>query len=328
MGMRIDSSYNNYPVNRSTQTDTTRKTANDELSYLQDKFKDYSFVAANFRQGMRYGSNATTNVAISPQFLKKMANDPKLAEEYEKEIANMKSCDQWCRANIQARGDKLVADGWAIDKDGGISRWSIGTHDDRTARVKSPTEYANELYEKKKAAKKNDTAELLKSLQNSTKGLNIAVGSALNMSKDNKTGSVAINQKILDKAMNDPETAKKLSELVTGIEKAEKTVAGYYNSIGGVTERTSHWYIDENGNLLSFGYTHRDDKLNKKLREEAANNSKELIERSREKSRERAKELAEKLTEKDETAKAKPHLEKFEDMRDKLAKGDFLNDRA
>ncbi|MBQ9384967.1 MAG: hypothetical protein IJT87_12110 [Ruminiclostridium sp.] len=153
MGMRIDSSYNNYPVSRSTQTDTTRKTVNDELSYLQDKFKDYSFVAADFRQGMRYGSNATTNVAISPQFLKKMANDPKLAEEYEKEIANMKSCDQWCRANISARGDKLVADGWAIDKDGGISRWSIGTHDDRKVRVKSPTEYANELYEKKKNAK-------------------------------------------------------------------------------------------------------------------------------------------------------------------------------
>ena len=153
MGMRIDSSYNNYPVSRSTQIDTARKTANDELSYLQDKFKDYSFVVANFKQGMRYGSNATTNVAISPQFLKKMANDPKLAEEYEKEIANMKSCDQWCRANISARGDKLVADGWAIDKDGGISRWSIGTHDDRTARVKSPTEYADELYEKKKSTK-------------------------------------------------------------------------------------------------------------------------------------------------------------------------------
>ena len=181
---------------------------------------------------------------------------------------------------------------------------------------------------KKKAAKKNDTTDLLKSLQDKTKGLNIAVGSALNMSKDNKTGTVAINQKILDKAMNDPETTKKLSELVTGIEKAEKTVAGYYNSIGGVTERTSHWYIDENGNLLSFGYTHRDDKLNKKLREEAENNSKELIERSREKSRERAKELAEKQTQKDDNAKAKPYLEKFEDMRDKLAKGDFLNDRA
>ena len=152
MAMRIDSSYNNYPVNRNsqTQTDNMRKMTADELSYLQKKYDGYSFVGANFRPGMRYGTNATTNVAISPQFLKKMANDPELAEQYEKEIANMKECDKWCRANMQARGDKLVADGWAIDNDGGISRWSIGTHDDRRIKVKSPTEYANELYEKKK----------------------------------------------------------------------------------------------------------------------------------------------------------------------------------
>ena len=152
MATRINSSNNNYPISRysQSQTDNSRKTAADELSYLHNKYKDYSFISANFKQGMRYGSNATTNVAISPQFLKKIANDPKLAEEYEKEIANMKECDKWCRANMQARGDKLVADGWAIDKDGGISRWSIGTHDDRRIKVKSPTEYANELYEKKK----------------------------------------------------------------------------------------------------------------------------------------------------------------------------------
>ncbi len=147
MVMQINSLYNNYPVSSNS---LEKKTAADELAYLQKKYDGYSFVGANFKQGMRYGSNATTNVAISPQFLKKMANDPKLAEEYEKEIANMKECDKWCRANMQARGDKLVADGWAIDKDGGISRWSIGTHDDRRIKVKSPTEYANELYEKKK----------------------------------------------------------------------------------------------------------------------------------------------------------------------------------
>ena len=96
MATRINSSYNNYPISRNSQsqTDNSRKTAADELSYLHNKYKDYSFISANFKQGMRYGSNATTNVAISPQFLKKMANDPKLAEEYEKEIANMKECDK------------------------------------------------------------------------------------------------------------------------------------------------------------------------------------------------------------------------------------------
>lgn len=155
MGIRIDSSYNNYPVNRNsqTQTETTRKTATDELAYLQKKYDGYSFVGANFKPGMRYGSNATTNVAISPQFLKKMANDPELEQQYEKEIENMRRLDKQIYGMHEAQGSHIVARGWAIDKDGGISRWSIGTHDDRTARVKSPTEYANELYEKKKNAK-------------------------------------------------------------------------------------------------------------------------------------------------------------------------------
>lgn len=146
MDIRIGSGFT-FPM--TTPKNSTNKSALDELSRLSGKFKGYSFFAADIKYGMTYGSKNTTNVAISPQFLKKMANDPKLAEEYEKEIANMKECDKWCRANMQARGDKLVADGWAIDKDGGISRWSIGNPGGNT-RVKSPTEYANELYEKRK----------------------------------------------------------------------------------------------------------------------------------------------------------------------------------
>ena len=39
---------------------------------------------------MKYGKSTTTNVAISPQFLTKMANDSDLEDEYIKEIGNMK----------------------------------------------------------------------------------------------------------------------------------------------------------------------------------------------------------------------------------------------
>lgn len=72
------------------KTGTTRKTAADELSYLSKKFDDYSFVSANYSLGMKYGKSTTTNVAISPQFLTKMANDSDLEDEYIKEIGNMK----------------------------------------------------------------------------------------------------------------------------------------------------------------------------------------------------------------------------------------------
>lgn len=43
---------------------------------------------------MRYGTNATANVAISPDFLKKMADDPELEKEYESYLKDMKKLDE------------------------------------------------------------------------------------------------------------------------------------------------------------------------------------------------------------------------------------------
>jgi len=139
MAMEITGSYSNYAasytsddITKTSQTQqnevqetVTRKTASEELSYLSSKYKNYSFVSKNYTQGMRYGSSSTVNVAISSEFLSKMANNPELEAEYEKEIANMKSCDESFVAGQNARGWNVVAQGWMIDKDGGISRWSI-----------------------------------------------------------------------------------------------------------------------------------------------------------------------------------------------------------
>jgi hypothetical protein len=117
----------------STETQSsTRKTAADELSYLSQKYSNYSFVAANYTKGMKYGSNSTTNVAISPQFLAKMANDSDLEAEYEKNIAAMQELDEQFAAQQAAIGWR-VEQGWAIDKDGGISSWAIG-HKDPNAK--------------------------------------------------------------------------------------------------------------------------------------------------------------------------------------------------
>ena len=107
---------------------TTRKTAADELAYLSKKYSNYSFVAADYSIGMKYGSKSTTNVAISPQFLAKMANDPKLEKEYEGYIADMQKLDEQFAASQAAIGWS-VEQGWAIDKDGGISKWGIGRKD-------------------------------------------------------------------------------------------------------------------------------------------------------------------------------------------------------
>jgi hypothetical protein len=117
----------------STETQSsTRSTASDELEYLSNKYNGYSFVAANYTKGMQYGSSSTVNVAISPQFLAKMANDSDLEAEYEKNIAAMQELDEQFAAQQAAIGWR-VEQGWAIDKDGGISSWAIG-HKDPNAK--------------------------------------------------------------------------------------------------------------------------------------------------------------------------------------------------
>ena len=96
---------------------------------------------------------------------------------------------------------------------------------------------------------------------------------------------------------NDPEAEKKYTQMIKDIETAEKTAISYYNALGGCVERTSHWYIDENGKYYHFAFTHTDDRLNKKLREEAKKNAEKQIEVTRKKVREKAEKLKEKAEE-------------------------------
>ena len=136
-----------------------RKTAADELSYLSNKYSNYSFVAANYTKGMQYGSSSTTNVAISPQFLSKMASDPELEKEYEGYISDMQKLDEEFAAQQAAIGWR-VEQGWAIDKDGGISKWIIG-HKDPNAKSHLQTMSENaEKIRKQNEEKKQEKAEL------------------------------------------------------------------------------------------------------------------------------------------------------------------------
>lgn len=140
--------------------------------------------------------------------------------------------------------------------------------------------------------------EYLKSLQKKVPYVKLETGFALNMKKDKRAGVITVNPELLKKMQNDPEAAKKYTQTLKDIERAEKTGDAYYNGLGGVVERTSHWYVDEEGNFSHFAYTRRDDRLNKKIRREAQEKSEELIEKNREKAVEARKKRKEALTEK------------------------------
>ena len=179
MAMEISNSYNSYASSYPNTADnkekttesstiketmetsnTTRKTAADELSYLSKKYSNYSFVAANYSQGMKYGSGSTVNVAISPQFLAKMANDPELEKEYEKNIAAMQECDEQFIQMQAARGWRVDAQGWAIDKDGGISSWAVVTKDPNAkSHLQTMSENAEKI-RKQNGEKKQEKAKI------------------------------------------------------------------------------------------------------------------------------------------------------------------------
>ena len=108
-------------------------------------------------------------------------------------------------------------------------------------------------------------------------------------------GAVTINPKLLEKMQNDPKAEKEYTQMIQGIQRTESIVGSFYNSIGNVVDRTSHWYMDENGNLVSFGYVRIENKLDKELRKQAEENAKKLIEKTREKAKEKAEELQERL---------------------------------
>lgn len=178
MAMEISNNYSSYAGSYTNTTDnkkkatessmaketaetnsTAKKTAADELSSLSDKFSNYSFVAANYSKGMKYGSDSTTNVAISPQFLSKMASNSKMEAEYEGYISDMQKLDEQEDREEAAKGWHIVARGWVIDKDGGISKWGIVQKDDRKSHLQTMSENAEKI-RKQNEEKKKDKVEI------------------------------------------------------------------------------------------------------------------------------------------------------------------------
>lgn len=170
-------------VENTKQNENVRKTAANELAYLKSKHEGFTFIAANytaatFSPAKRYGSLETTNIAISPDFLKKMASNPDLEKQYEEEFENMKKLDEQELQMHEMAGTRLVARGWVVDKDGGIAKWGIGEPTNTRHYGQEMTDYVNKIRkekaEKKKeqekiAAKKEATAEKKEALEEKRK---------------------------------------------------------------------------------------------------------------------------------------------------------------
>lgn len=91
---------------------------------------DYDILSAKPAKTDEYGSymirsTKKSTIFIDPRFYESIADDPDKIKEYSKEIENMKRIDKQVERRAKAKGITIVSKGWYIDKDGGISSWTI-----------------------------------------------------------------------------------------------------------------------------------------------------------------------------------------------------------
>ncbi|MCI9140733.1 hypothetical protein D7X25_20150 [bacterium 1XD42-8] len=152
-----------------------------------------------------------------------------------------------------------------------------------------------------KSSKSKSTAEYANGLEKLVPSAEFRIGNGFSTTKTGIT--LTVSPKLLEKMQNNPETEKEMKELITGVE-AKNKLAENWNKMTGSTTVFRHDWIDENGKFHSFSQTKKEDKLNKKLREEAQKNAEKLIKNTKEKATEKKKELEETLQRKKETEKA------------------------
>ena len=92
------------------------------LAELSEKFPKLKFTVGT----QPFSGSGKGNVAIAPNILKEMENDPAKREEYEALLYDVQQCTEGM-SMTRPNGNKLKAHGWIIHEDGGLSAWSIGS---------------------------------------------------------------------------------------------------------------------------------------------------------------------------------------------------------
>lgn len=147
MAMEISSAYNSYASNYTYETDS-KKQAESKVDTKTDKVNSSSAMKAgasdylaelqkknpklNLLTGYSNGTPGSSNypekinVTIAPGFLAKMESDPKLAAEYEKNLADIPAACKWGESMIHAMtGNTVYEFRFYIDENGNMSAGSV-----------------------------------------------------------------------------------------------------------------------------------------------------------------------------------------------------------
>lgn len=147
MAMEISNAYNSYTSTYTSGTDSKKQTeskvatktdkansssaakagTSDYLAELQKKYPKLNLLTG-YSNGTPGSSNypEKTNVTIAPEFLAKMESDPKLAAEYEKNLADIPAACKWGESMIRAMtGNTVYEFRFYIDENGNMSAGSV-----------------------------------------------------------------------------------------------------------------------------------------------------------------------------------------------------------
>lgn len=148
----------------------SKKSTENYYNELCQKFKDLNISIGNYTKGSQAGSGFG-NLMISPEYLRKAANDPKIASKLEKDISGIPDAEIWLKNMCKMQGSTLTASGTIIDKDGNMSGWSCsrrtsGTKNDSIASSKSKESDSSKVSEKSdkstKRTRTDDKTEQIK----------------------------------------------------------------------------------------------------------------------------------------------------------------------
>lgn len=128
------------------------------LSRLTSSAGGYTLCKTNGDGGFSYSikTGKKSVITIDSRFLEAIADSPELIKHYANEIENMRRLDKQFERQAKRAGKTVVSRGWHIDKDGGISSWSVVKTESKAKKshLQQMNEYRQKINKKKKQKQK------------------------------------------------------------------------------------------------------------------------------------------------------------------------------
>lgn len=247
------------------------------------------------RTNTSYSRPHRSKIIVDPRFMQRMWNDPELKKEYEDYFEELDRMAERRKQQYRRAGYEVVSSGYIVDKDGGISCWTITrTIKKKKGFLATLSERNKKLREKAKKKRKEElqkeAKKALAALQKRFPSMSIAEGEKLDWKAKNKKNHVTIHSDVLSELAMKEELYKKYIGKLSSIEAMFKMSDSMAIAGGGRLDRfTAH--LDAEGDLLGGSVTALFEKRDEFFRRRAVKNAKENIEEQKKEKKRQLKEL-------------------------------------